>query len=415
MQIVIIGNGVAGITAAFAIRERDASASITVVSGESDYFFARTALMYVYMDRMQPRDLEPHERGVYVQKRIRRVRAWVRDINAARKQIRLDSGEAIAYDKLLLATGSTPNRIPWPGLEAARDGVVHFVSLQDLERCERLTPSTKRAVVVGGGLIGIELVECLAHHGVQVTFLVREQWYWPIALGPQEGEMVAAHIRKHGVEICLEEEVASVESGSAGRVRSIHTSRSREIPCEILGIAIGVRPAIDWLRAVTTPPALGRGILTTPGFRTSLGNVFAAGDCAEIEGVGVEQIWYSAKRQGELAAHSMLGDNVHYTPPIFFNSAKMFEIEYTTVGRMADGAGSFYFRQPGRDMSIRIAADSGFVVGFNMLGSRWDHRRLAAWIEQKRTPAEVMASLHQAQFVVEFGQFDLAGARRQFK
>ncbi len=414
MHFVIIGNGVAGITAAFAIRERDASASITVVSGESDYFFARTALMYVYMDRMQPRDLEPYERGVYEKKLIRRVRAWVRDIDSDRKQIRLDSGEAIAYDKLLLATGSTPNRIPWPGLEAEHDGVVHFVSMQDLERCERLTPSTKRAVVVGGGLIGIELVECLVHHGVHVTFLVREQWYWPIALGPQEGEMVAAHIRKHGVEICLEEEVASVESSSDGRVRAIRTNRGRELPCELLGIAIGVRPAIDWLRSVTTPPAIGRGILATTGFRTSLDSVFTAGDCTEIEGVGVEQIWYSAKRQGELAARGMLGDHVQYTPPTFFNSAKMFEIEYTTVGRRADGAGSFYYRQPGRDVSIRIAADGGAVVGFNMLGSRWDHRKLSAWIEQKRTPAEVMASLHQAQFDVEFGQFDLAAARRQF-
>ena len=414
MRFVIIGNGVAGITAAFAIRERDAGASITVISGESDYFFARTALMYVYMDRMRHCDLEPYERDVYEKKLIRRVRAWVRDVDAERKQVRLESGETISYDKLLLATGSVPNRIPWQGLEAAREGVVYFVSLQDLERCERFTPSTKRAVVVGGGLIGIELVECLVHHGVQVTFLVREQWYWPIALGPEEGQMVAAHIRKHGVEVCMEEEVATVESGSAGRVSAIHTNRNRKVPCEMLGIAIGVRPAVDWLRAVATPPALERGILVAPDFRTSLDHVFAAGDCAEIDGIGLEQIWYSAKRQGELAATSMLGDKVQYTPPVFFNSAKLFEIEYTTVGRMADGDGSFYYRQPGRDVSIRVAVDGGSVVGFNMLGSRWDHRKLAAWIEQRRTPTEVMASLHQAQFDVEFGQFDLAASRRQF-
>ena len=217
------------------------------------------------------------------------------------------------------------------------------------------------------------------------------------------------------MEICLEEAVTSVESGSDGRVCAIRTNRDREIPCEMLGIAIGVRPATDWLRDVTTPPTLGRGILASPDFRTSLENVFTAGDCAEIEGVGVEKIWYSAKRQGELAARSMLGENVQYAPPLFFNSAKMFEIEYTTVGRMADGAGGFYYRQPGSDVSIRIAAENGLVVGFNMLGSRWDHRKLASWIEQKRTPADVMASLHQAQFDVEFGQFDLAEARREFK
>ena len=161
MNFVIVGNGVAGISAAFTIRSREPKARITVIGGESDYFFSRTALMYAFMDRMNLRDLEPYERKVYDAQKIERVRGWVTDLDDRARQLRLDSGATIPYDRLLLATGSVPERVPWPGLDSCHEGVVHFVSLQDLEQCERLTPSTKEVVVVGGGLIGVELVECL--------------------------------------------------------------------------------------------------------------------------------------------------------------------------------------------------------------------------------------------------------------
>ena len=174
MRYVIIGNGVAGTSAALALRQRDQQADITLISGESDYFFSRTALMYAYMDQMNLRDLEPFERKAYDAQRIELRRAWVKDLDAGTHEIHFADGGSLRYDKLLLAVGSVPNRFEWSGMEKVRDGVTHFVSLQHLEACERLTPSTKRAVVVGGGLIGVELVECLRHHGVEVEFLVRE-------------------------------------------------------------------------------------------------------------------------------------------------------------------------------------------------------------------------------------------------
>ena len=200
MRYVIIGNGVAGATAAMTLRKRDETASITLIGGESDYFFSRTALMYAYMDRMTLRDLEPFERSVWDRQAIRRVRGWVRDIDAV--AVTLESGESIPYDRLLLATGARPNRPSWEGLDRASNGLVHFVSLQDLEQCERLTTPAGKAIVVGGGLIGVELVECLAHHGMDVTFLILEPWYWPVAMATDEGEMISDHIRRHGVTSC---------------------------------------------------------------------------------------------------------------------------------------------------------------------------------------------------------------------
>lgn len=421
MHFVIVGNGVAGISAAFTIRAREPKARITVVSGESDYFFSRTALMYAFMDRMNLADLEPHERKVYDTQKIQRVRGWVADLDASARRLRLDTGAEISYDRLLLATGSVPATAPWPGLDRCREGIVHFVNLQDLEQCERLTPSSTEAVVVGGGLIGVELVECLHFHGLHVTFLAKDKWYWPAALGPEEGTLIAEHIRKHGVDLRLEDEVAEVLSGDNGRVRAVRGSQGSEYPCQMLGISIGVRPAVAWLEKVKTPPALGRGIQVTPAFRTSLDDVWSAGDCAELLQPGdapiVEQIWYSAKRQGELAGQAMLGDAIAYRPPLFYNSAKFFDIEYTTVGkvnRLPAQARSYGCRIPGREASVRIIEHEGAVIGFNMLGARWDHARFEDWVNERRTLDYVIDNLHLAQFDVEFGRTDLAYVRSQY-
>jgi NADPH-dependent 2,4-dienoyl-CoA reductase/sulfur reductase-like enzyme len=420
LRYVIIGNGVAGITAAFTLRQREPGARITVISGETDYFFSRTALMYSFMGRMTQRDLEPYERKVYDQRKIERMRDWVTDLDARAQTLRLESGGSIQYDRLLLATGSAPNRVAWPGLRDAHEGVVHFVAWQDLEECERFAPSSKNAVVVGGGLIGIEMVECLVHLGIKVTFLIREPWYWPIGLNASEADTVSTHVRRHNVEIRRKEEIAEVRSLN-GRVTSVRTESGQNFACDFLAICIGVHPAIGWLRDVATPPQLGHGVRISSNFATSLPNIWAAGDCAEIaypvRSPLVEQHWYAAKRQGELAARSMLGDAVSYEPPVPFRSAKFFDIEYTSVGTVADvpqGALEFYSKVNDKKVSMRAVEFEGRVIGFNLLGSRWEHTVLERWIAERRTLEYAMANLEQAQFDPEFGRESLWRFRRDY-
>ncbi len=420
-RFLIIGNGVAGITAAFTLRQRHPRAQISVISGESDYFISRTALMYAYMDQLDLRDLEPFERKAYDRQNIQRLRAWVTGLDATRQIVTLDNGLELPYDGLLLATGSVPNRAPWAGVDAVREGLVHFVSLQHLAECERLTPTTRRAAVVGGGLIGVELVECLLHHGVEVDFLVRDAWYWPMALAREEGELIANRIRHHGVHLHLEHEVTSVAADAQGRIASITTNQGTTLPCQMLGVAIGVRPGVDWLRQVATPPELGRGIRVNAQFQTSLPHVYAAGDCAEFTrpdgSAQVEQIWYSAKRQGEAAARAMLGDAVQYQPPLFFNSAKFFDIEYTTVGdvtRLPATATSLFCQFPGPAASLRIIENQGAVIGFNALGTRWNHNVFETWIQQRKSLPDIVSHLRDAQFDVEFGRAPLAPVTAAF-
>lgn len=419
MHHVIVGNGVAGIEAALTLRQRlsPEQARITVISKETDYFFSRTALMYAYMNTLERRDMEPYERGSYARQHIDLVRDEVIDLDADEKTLTLRAGGEVSWDRLLLAVGAAPRVVPFKGLDRVEEGVVNFVSMQDLDECERLTWSTEQAVVVGGGLIGIELVESLNFHGVDVTFLIREPYYWPMALGEEEGDMVSAHIRHHGVDVRLTEELDEILVDDGGRVRAVTTNKGDEIPCQMLGICVGVVANTGWLKEVSTPPELERGVCVDRAFRTSLEDVWAAGDCVQID-VGakrplIETIWYSARRHGRLAALSMLGDAVRYEPPLFFNSSKFFEIEYTTVGEVArapEGARMLWRKHPTRDISQRIAylPDEGDrVIGFNMLGSRWNHRLLERWILERRDLDFVRQNLREAQFDVELGRAPL--------
>lgn len=423
-HFAIIGNGVAGIQAAFEIRRRHGAdrAKITVISDETKYFFSRTALMYAYMNQLQRPDLEPHERNIYDKRDIELIHDRVVDLNAESQVLECRDGQSIEYDKLLLAVGANPRMIPFEGLDSTGEGVVNFVSMQDLDECERLTWSTDEAVVVGGGLIGVELVECLDFHGVDVTFLVREPFFWPVGLHEREGDIITEHIRSHGIDIRHEEELAEIIPASeGGRVEAVESSTGERYPCQMLGIAIGVAPNIEWLDGVKTPPETDRGIFVDRSFETSLDNVWAAGDCTEIQmGDGerrLETIWYSAKREGRLAGMSMLGDEVDYEPPTFYNSAKFMDIEYTTVGQVTNaepGTRTLYRKMPDEPISQRLVLDdSDRVVGFNMLGSRWDHTTLIEWVEQGRRLDWVLDHLEEAQFDVEFGQTDLSAMKEE--
>lgn len=414
MHILIIGNGIAGITCALEARVRDATARITVVSGETEFFYSRTALMYAFMDKMDRRDLEPYERDVWAKQRIDLVADWLVDVDATKHTARLEKAGNITYDKLVLAVGASARIPEWQGSARAAQGVVNFVSMQDLDACEGLVPSTRRAVVAGGGLIGIELVECLRHHRIPTTFLIREPFYWPAALSREESELVIAHLREHGVDVVLDDVIAEVVSES-GRVKSVRTTLGKSYDCDLLGVCIGVTANVSRLATWTTRPELGRGILVDDGFRTSLPDVYACGDCCEVrraDGTSfTELIWYSAKRHGQLTARSIFGDDVHYEQPVFFNSSKFFHIEFTTVGDVETaqaGTPTIYRHRRGQNVTQRIVHDGKRVIGFNMLGSRWDNELLARWITERRSAAWVLEHLAEAQHDVEFGRVDLS-------
>jgi NADPH-dependent 2,4-dienoyl-CoA reductase/sulfur reductase-like enzyme len=225
--------------------------------------------------------------------------------------------------------------------------------------------------------------------------------------------MVIAHLREQGVEVVVDESVERVESTS-GRFNAVVTTSGKRYAGDILGVCIGVRPNLDRMKVWKSAPASRRGIIVDDRFRTNLPGVFACGDCCEIARGDlpplVEAIWYSAKRHGALVARNVFGDDVPYEPPVFFNSSKFFHIEFTTVGDVehaAAGTPTIFRHRGGKHVSQRIVHDGTRVIGFNMLGSRWDNEVLARWVEERRSPSWVLRHLAEAQHDVELGRMSL--------
>ncbi len=421
MHILILGNGIAGITAARHLRKLS-DHRITVISGEADYFFSRPALMYVYMGHMKWQHIEPYERAFWKKNRIELRKGWVENLDLKNKKLQFDDGSSLHYDKLILATGSKPNKFGWPGQDL--DGVHGFYSLQDLQAIEHHSKNLKQAVIVGGGLIGIELAEMLRSRNIPVTFLVREKSYWDIVLPPQESQMINRHIREHHIDLRLETELKEIWGDQNGKCKMVVTSTGEKIPCGLVGLTAGVSPHIDFLHF--SGLALRRGILVDEYLRTSDEDVFAIGDCAELKNPPpgrrpIEAVWYVGRMMGETVAHTICGKPKKYEPGIWFNSAKLLDIEYQVYGQLAgkipENCNTIYWEHPGGRKSLRIAYDnnSTAVKGFLAMGIRLRHELCDKWIREETPLEQVIKNLDKANFDPEFFENWVRTATSSFK
>lgn len=417
MHYVIVGNGVCGMEAALLLREREADARITLVSDEHDHFFSRPALMYVFAGQTSLRDIEPHDRGLYERMRFERVRMRVASVDAPGHALVFEGAARLGYDKLLLAVGSRGRPAPWPGSEGA--GLHYFVTLGDLEGLDREARRGQRAVVIGGGLIGVEAAEILHDRGLSVTFVVRENWYFPLALDANESQLVSEHMRHHGIDVRLGVNVEEILRGPDGRPRAVGLVGGEEVPADLVVAAIGVVPNTAFLAGSALDLSKGGAVEVGDALKASAPDVWAAGDCANVTwndgSRRPEQLWYTARDQGRLAARSMLGDDVVYRRGTWYNSAKFFDLEWTTAGFVpvllnwdntpidpGPDVRSWFQRVPGGFVSQRVVVKGDRVIGFNFLGSRWNHEPLMQWIHERRSLSFVLEHLPEAQFDEEF-------------
>ncbi|MCH4822132.1 FAD-dependent oxidoreductase [Gramella lutea] len=407
-HIVIIGNGIAGITAARHIRKRS-DHRITVISGENDYFFSRTALMYVYMGHMKWDHLKPYEDWFWEKNRIELKKAWVEKVDFEKKKLSFSAGEPLEYDKLIIATGSVYNKFGWDGEDLK--GVQGLVSKQDLIELEENTAHTKKAVVVGGGLIGVELAEMLRTRNIEVTFLVREQAFWNNVLPMPEAEMISEHIKSHGVDLRHNTELEQIIPDENGRVRAVKTKNGEEIECELVGLCAGVRPNIDFLK--DSDLETDRGVLVNEYLETNIPSVYAIGDCSQQrKAIGlrkpVEAVWYTGRIMGETLARTLTGDRTAYEPGNWFNSAKFFDIEYQTYGWVWPEPRSneqhFYWKNKTEPKAITISFNSETkkFLGINTFGIRMRHEVFDRWLHEEKSIDQVLANLRQANFDPEF-------------
>ncbi|MFT5103617.1 MAG: NAD(P)H-nitrite reductase large subunit [Candidatus Latescibacterota bacterium] len=413
-HIVIIGNGIAGVTAARHIRKLS-DHKITIISAETDYFFSRTALMYVYMGHMKFEHTQPYENYFWKKNRIDLKKAYVNQIDSSNKHVVCDTGERIDYDKLIIAAGSKPNKFGWPGQDLK--GVQGLYSFQDLQQLEKTAPNNlqcKHAVIVGGGLIGIELAEMLLTRKIPVTFLVRESSFWGSVLPSGESAMLNRHIKNHHIDLRLSMNLKEILSDENGNARAVIIEETgEELACDMVGLTAGVSPNISFLK--DSEIELGRGVKVNRFLETNIPDIYAIGDCAEQhEPIGnrrsIEAVWYTGRMMGETVAQTICGNKLEYKPGHWFNSAKFLDIEYQTYGWVFSNRGKkdyethFHWKHADDTKCITVAyhRDTRVFLGINTFGVRMRHEVFDNWLTEKRDVDFVMSNLALANFDPEF-------------
>jgi len=408
MHIAIIGNGISGITAARHIRKKS-DHKISVISAETDYFFSRTALMYVYMGHMKFENIQPYENWFWEKNKIELINNYVQKVDAEKKELNFADGTSLSYDKLIIASGSKPNKFGWPGQDL--DGVTGMYSYQDLQAIEKHSEGLKHAVIVGGGLIGIELAEMFHSRHIPVTFLVRESSFWNGVLPEGESAMVNREIFDNGIDLRLGEELKEILPDANGKAKAVITKSGEEIACQFVGLTAGVTPNISFLKdsAIETQ----RGIMVNEFLETNISDVYAIGDCAQFKEAlpgrrPIEQVWYTGRMHGETVAQTICGKRIPYTPGPWFNSAKFFDIEYQTYGTVLannpEGQKSLYWEHEDGKKCIHIVYQESDqqVIGINLFGIRQRHDVWDKWLKANRDLPYILANLHEANFDPEF-------------
>jgi NAD(P)H-nitrite reductase large subunit len=409
MHIVIIGNGIAGVTTARHLRKQDRRCNITLISSETDHFFSRTALMYIYMGHMKYEHTKPYEDFFWKKNRIDLLKKHVNNILVGEKKLRFDDGSELSSDMLVLATGSRPNKFGWPGQDL--NGVQGLYSYQDLESLEHWSKDLNHAVIVGGGLIGIELAEMFHSRHIPVSFLVRENSFWNKVMPPEESAMINREILRNGIDLRLSTELDTIHPDEKGRVKEVMTKDGERIACQFVGLTAGVHPRLELTEG--TGIETNRGIMVDEFLETSVPGIYAAGDCAELRQPapgrrGVEAVWYTGKLMGPVLAKNILGKATPYYQQTWFNSAKFMDIEWQIYGSVhvqpLSGEKHLYWEHEDGRKSVRIVYDeeSGVVKGFNLMGIRYRAQTCIGWIESETHIETVLKELPRANFDPEF-------------
>ena len=407
-KIVIIGNGISGVTCARHIRKL-CNDHISIISSETEHFYSRTALMYVYMGHMKFENIKPYENFFWEKNKLNIIHDYVLNVNSADKTLFLKNGAPVTYDILIIASGSSTSKFNWPGQDIK--GVEGFYNFHDLQQIQLHTKIISDAVIVGGGLIGVELAEMLHSRKINVTMLVRDKSYWASVVPEQDAKLLGGHIERHGINILYQTELKEIIANKEGILTHIITTAGQVIKCSFVGIATGVKPNIHFLKE--SGIETNKGILVNKYFETNVSGVYAIGDCAEFNETipgrkKIEQIWYTGRMHGETLAMTITGKKTAYKPGPFFNSAKFFDLEYQTYGlvpsKSLEDHQLYTWQHPKLEklLTFYFEKNTNIFKGINCYGTRLRHEVFDKWLYNNVTIDTVISNFKTAIFDKEF-------------
>jgi NAD(P)H-nitrite reductase large subunit len=328
-QFVLIGSGIAAVSAAEVIRQRRPDAAITMVSEEPHELYSRPGLAYLLRGDVPEKQLIVRTRDDLRALNLKRVNGRVDQLDFATRELVLADGKRLGYDRLLLATGALAVPPPFPGGDLA--GVVKLDGLDDCRQILKLARRGRPAVVVGGGITALELAEGLCARRMRVHYFLRGNRYWGDVLDEDESRIVMDRLRHDGVVLHLNTQVKQAV-GKKGRVIAVETQAGETVPCEVLAVAIGVRPRVDLARQAGL--TVDKGIVVNEFLETSQPGVYAAGDAAQVGKTPLDVLWPTAIDQGRVAGANMAGDRVAYVKGVACNVTMLTGLKVTIIGNV---------------------------------------------------------------------------------
>lgn len=311
MRYVIVGGSASAISAVEAIRSIDKDSSIDLFSDEATPLFSRVLLPYYIAEELSKPLLSFRSADFFEQNRVTpHLGVKVRSILNDSKMIQTEDGKSYPYDKLLLATGGNPIIPPIRGIEL--QGIFPLKTMADAEKIYHF--KAKRAVVIGAGSVGVESSISLKRRGMEVTLLEQLGQVLPTVFDEEAASVVQKRIEELGITTLLGERALQFEGN--GQVKKVITE-SRVIECDMVIIAVGIRPAIELAQEAGIEIGSAGGIKVNPEMMTSMADIYASGDVAETYDITrdspwVNAIWPCAVEQGRIAGLNMAGKKVLY-------------------------------------------------------------------------------------------------------
>lgn len=390
-HLVMIGNGMAGMRVIEdLLRTAPDRYEITIFSAEDEGNYNRIMLSSLLAGELEASSIMLHAPQWYEEHGIRLVRGDpILAIDRVRREVHAASGEVARYDRLLIATGSNPLRLQIPGIELS--GVLTFRDLKDVEIMRAACATGRHAVVVGGGLLGLEAAYGLQRNGMHVTVVHRREFLMEKQLDGYAGGLVQRSLERKGISFCLGAEVVGIDGDS--HVERVKLDSGLTLNADLLVMAIGIVPNISLAKAARLHAA--RGIVVDDTLQTYDPRIYAVGECVEHRGMTYGLVAPLFEQARVCAAHLAGVGHLRYSGSALWTSLKVTGVDVFSAGETdAEGGEDMVLRDAGAEIYKRIVVRDGIIKHVLLIGDTgdgpWFHSLLRDRIDVRAYQKELL-------------------------
>ncbi len=389
MKYVIIGNGVAGTTAAEHIRKTDQNGDITIISYETVPFYSRIRLIEYLAKEADAQGIIIHKGDWYEKNNIKLVlNSPVSGIDKENKNVIISGSGQLAYDRLLIATGGISFVPPIPGSD--KKGVFTLRTIRDADEIIAYAEGVKKVILIGGGVLGLEAGNSLRKTGHEVTVVEFFPRLLPRQMDPEGAEVLKAQMEAMGFKFYLG--AKSKEIFGEDRTKGLRLEDGTEIEGDLIIISAGVRPQAGLCKGLGL--AISKGVVVNDRMETEIKDIYAAGDLVEHRGM-FYGIWPAAQKQGEVAGINMAGGNAVYEGTTMSNVLKVVGIDLAAAGDIdADGKlESIVQKDEGKFIYRKLVIKDNVITGCILYGDISGYQKILRAIDGKKNTGDIRQQL----------------------